>query len=174
MLTDTLGLFLALRTVWKKGTWGVVNATTPRGRGRARRGDHAVTGDGVHHVNLGRTTSRDHVAAGDGFNLGCRARSWLGGSTLVVWAVLASCAAPDVAPPLVPQSPASDDAGPTSTPGSDPAQAEVSVARPAPALPAPGVVAPSPAPLEPEVWLKGSTHVHARPSGDSARADRPT
>src|SRR5205085_628461 len=33
------------------------------------------------------------------------------------------------------------------------------------APPAEGVDAPPP---EPEVWLKGSTHVHARPSGDSS------
>ena len=31
MLTDDLGLFLALRTQWKKSTWGVVTAMTPAG-----------------------------------------------------------------------------------------------------------------------------------------------
>jgi arylsulfatase A-like enzyme len=31
MLTDYLGLFLALRTQWKKSAWGVVTATTPAG-----------------------------------------------------------------------------------------------------------------------------------------------
>jgi arylsulfatase A-like enzyme len=31
MLTDYLGLFLALRTDWKKGVYGVVNAMTPEG-----------------------------------------------------------------------------------------------------------------------------------------------
>ncbi|MFT3698140.1 MAG: sulfatase-like hydrolase/transferase [Kofleriaceae bacterium] len=31
MLTDSLGLFMALRTKWKKSTWGVTNAMTPEG-----------------------------------------------------------------------------------------------------------------------------------------------
>lgn len=31
MLTDALGLFMSLRTKWRKSTWGVVNAMTPEG-----------------------------------------------------------------------------------------------------------------------------------------------
>jgi hypothetical protein len=31
MLTDSLGLFMALRKQWKKSTWGVVNAMTIEG-----------------------------------------------------------------------------------------------------------------------------------------------
>jgi len=67
---------------------------------------------------------------------------------------LACCAGPDVAPPLVPQPPApvAQDAELSSP---LPPDAEVVEAPPAP-------------PQEPEVWLKGSTHVHAKPSGDSS------
>jgi len=31
MLTDALGLFMALRAKWHKNTWGVVNAMTAEG-----------------------------------------------------------------------------------------------------------------------------------------------
>jgi hypothetical protein len=31
MLTDNLGVFLALRTRWRKAAWGVVTAVTPAG-----------------------------------------------------------------------------------------------------------------------------------------------
>ena len=68
-----------------------------------------------------------------------------------VLCVLACCAAPDVAPPLVPVAmPASPlDAALVST-----LQLDAAPDAPPPAS-------------EPEVWLKGSTHVHAKPSGDS-------
>ena len=42
MLTDDLGLFLALRTQWKKRAWGVVTNMTAARRRRARRGHDAV------------------------------------------------------------------------------------------------------------------------------------
>ena len=31
MLTDNLGMFLALRTQWRKAEWGVVTSVTPAG-----------------------------------------------------------------------------------------------------------------------------------------------
>jgi hypothetical protein len=31
MLTDNLGMFLAIRTQWQKATWGVVTSVTPAG-----------------------------------------------------------------------------------------------------------------------------------------------
>jgi len=72
-------------------------------------------------------------------------------SSLVLVLVLAACAGQDVAPPqVVTRAPVAHDAGPAD-------------ATAAAGLPVPVVeVAPAP-----EVWLKGSTHVHARPSGDS-------
>lgn len=82
----------------------------------------------------------------------------------------AACAAPDVAAP----------AAPVHEPGTVPADAAIAPADAAPPMltdaavepEAPGdaadaALASGGAP-EPEVWLKGSTHVHARPSGDSS------
>ena len=63
--------------------------------------------------------------------------------------VLVTCAAPDVLP--------------TTT---KPVAIAAVVADAAPDAPAPAPVDAPDAP--PEVWLKGSTHVHARPSGDSS------
>ncbi|MGE3768879.1 MAG: hypothetical protein AB7L94_41895, partial [Kofleriaceae bacterium] len=40
MLTDNIGLFLALRTQWKKNPWGVVTNVTPEG---AKALDEAAT-----------------------------------------------------------------------------------------------------------------------------------
>ncbi len=75
-------------------------------------------------------------------------------SAYALVALVAACA-PEVP---APQRPASQ---------SPPADAAlVSVLPPDAPLDAP--VEPSPSPGEPEVWLKGSTHVHARPSGDSS------
>jgi hypothetical protein len=61
------------------------------------------------------------------------------------------CAAPDVAPPLAP----------VSVPAALPLDAALVSVIPIDAEPLP------PPPSEPEVWLKGSTHVHAKASGDS-------
>ena len=68
--------------------------------------------------------------------------------------LLVGCAAADVAPPLVPSPPSADAAmsSPLVVLGADAAVPDAAVV----------------APVEPEVWLKGSTHVHARPSGDSS------
>ncbi len=52
-----------------------------------------------------------------------------------------------------------------------PLPADASIVVPPPPIvvdAAPVEDAPPAAPIEPEVWLKGSTHVHARPSGDSS------
>ena len=82
--------------------------------------------------------------------------SWriLGAGAIVAWS--AACAATDSAVPLVPHA------------ADGPADAEVASV---PALDAPGsadaAVATVPS-AAPEVWLRGSTHVHARPSGDSS------
>ncbi|MFT3698141.1 MAG: hypothetical protein QM831_33680 [Kofleriaceae bacterium] len=63
----------------------------------------------------------------------------------------AACAAPDVAPPSAPAIPAPvQDAALVSTLPPDAA-----------------IDAAPPPPAEPEVWLKGSTHVHAHASGDA-------
>ncbi len=70
--------------------------------------------------------------------------------------LLAACAGPDVAPPQAPIAPL-----PLPPPAVPIDAAEVS---PLP-IDAPAVSEAEP---EPEVWLKGSTHVHARPSGDSS------
>ncbi len=82
---------------------------------------------------------------------------------------LATCAGPDVAPPaLVARAPIVQappaDAAPA--PASEPVDAAVDDA-PAAATETPGVDATPPVAPAPERWLKGSTHVHARPSGDS-------
>ena len=68
---------------------------------------------------------------------------------------LACCAGPDVAPPVVPQTPV-------------PVVPEIQDAEVSSPLPIDAEVVEAPPPQEPEVWLKGSTHVHARPSGDSS------
>jgi len=69
----------------------------------------------------------------------------------LAWLVVAACAGPDVAPPLVPQL------------ASPPLDAQLSSPLPLDAE----LAEVTPPPVEPEVWLKGSTHVHAKPSGDS-------
>ena len=71
--------------------------------------------------------------------------------------VLACCAGPDVAPPVVPQTRAVLDAEVSSPLPPDGDVTEPPIAEPPP-------------PEEPEVWLKGSTHVHAKASGDSSEA----
>ena len=71
--------------------------------------------------------------------------------------LVAACAAPDVAPPSAPviaSGPVPDDA-PT-------APVEAVAPDAPPIVPAPVIAATD------EVWLRGSTHVHARPSGDSS------
>ena len=78
----------------------------------------------------------------------------------VVACAVFACGAPDVSNPNIPRPP--DDA-PISSEISDAAPDAEEVATP---------VLPDAAPVETaapvlEVWLKGSTHVHARPSGDS-------
>jgi hypothetical protein len=68
--------------------------------------------------------------------------------------VLACCAGPDVAPPLVPQA--------------QPLPFDAALSSPLPADADVSVIDDQPPPEPPpEVWLKGSTHVHAKPSGDS-------
>ncbi|MEO6776910.1 MAG: CehA/McbA family metallohydrolase [Kofleriaceae bacterium] len=77
------------------------------------------------------------------------------------WIVLACCAGPDVAPPVVPQTPAPVlDAAPSSPLPAD-ADADAGAAEPL------SPRSPPDATQAPEIWLKGSTHVHARPSGDA-------
>lgn len=68
------------------------------------------------------------------------------------WLIVAGCAAPDLAPPVAPTAPLPPPVVPLD----------------APLLSVLVEDAPVDAPVEPEVWLKGSTHVHARPSGDSS------
>lgn len=89
----------------------------------------------------------------------------------LTWCVLlACCAAPDVAPPLVPN------AGPAQASTPLPPTTPLPPASPAPPAPPPtppeALALPTGAgPVavpEPEVWLKGSTHVHTRASGDSS------
>jgi hypothetical protein len=90
-----------------------------------------------------------------------------------VGAACAACATQDVSPPQMPTSPAVLDAASSSPlievdeapePGEpqEPGLAVESL-EPTPAVPLGDVV-----PAETEVWLKGSTHVHARASGDSS------
>ena len=71
-----------------------------------------------------------------------------------------ACAAPDVSPPTTPATAPADAAIPADAPIDAPIDAEIDA----------GVDAPRADPPAPaaEVWLKGSTHVHARPSGDSS------
>jgi len=103
------------------------------------------------------------------------------GRTAAAWLVVLACAGPDVSPPITPVAPqvdepqvseatqdeddhGADDHG-ADDHGASPAEAAESLA---PAL----AIAPIVAPPEPgqgdEVWLKGSTHVHAHASGDSS------
>lgn len=74
-----------------------------------------------------------------------------------------ACAAPDVSPPTTPAKPPADAAIPIDAA----VDAAVQTPTDAPVLDAPVTSAEPPPPTE-EVWLKGSTHVHARPSGDSS------
>jgi hypothetical protein len=88
-----------------------------------------------------------------------------------IGAACAGCAAPDVSPPVAPASPQFAD-GPSSSPVGDEAVDELDRE---PLEPGVSVESVEPIPLGPadvlpaeaEVWLKGSTHVHARASGDS-------
>lgn len=83
----------------------------------------------------------------------------------VVACAAVACAAPDVSPPSSPR--AIPDAGITSDDA--PADASVDVAIDAgPPIDAPTDVPIDAPPPAPEEWLKGSTHVHAAPSGDSS------
>jgi len=80
---------------------------------------------------------------------------------LAAVAALGACAAVDVAP-AVPSSPAMASSSPAAAPEDAPLVST---------LPEADAAAPAPAPVadaDPEVWLKGSTHVHAKPSGDSS------
>lgn len=124
-----------------------------------------------------------------------RRASWL--ATRCAAVLLAACAAPDVSPPMAPQSPMTDKpepasaepstAEPSAPSGESPDERAVSEASAAEvasgetaaaesSVAAPSVAAPSVAPpsLVPppdtagEVWLKGDTHVHAHASGDSS------
>jgi hypothetical protein len=77
---------------------------------------------------------------------------------LLAWcALFASCAAPDLAPPHGPTPGQPHGPTPEQPPPHDAAAPLLDAA---PATPAP--------PSEPEVWLKGSTHVHAQASGDAS------
>jgi histidinol phosphatase-like PHP family hydrolase len=71
----------------------------------------------------------------------------------------AACAGPDVVPPTVPASPMPQDA---------PLVSQLIFDAPPGEEPPPMDAAPPEAAQAPEVWLKGSTHVHAKPSGDSS------
>ena len=83
------------------------------------------------------------------------------GLALALCAVVA-CAAPDVSPPTTPTKPPADAAVVAEIPV-DAAIADAPELVDAAELDAIEVAAAGP-----EVWLKGSTHVHARPSGDSS------
>ena len=85
----------------------------------------------------------------------------------VACAVVA-CAAPDVSPPSSPK-PIPDAAVSVMAIEDAPPEQSVGVAIDSSALDGavPAVAVIDATPPQPEVWLKGSTHVHARPSGDS-------
>ncbi len=74
---------------------------------------------------------------------------------LVLALIVAACAATDSPTPLVPRA------------ADAPADADVTIAVPLDARDADVAGSPLPA-AAPEVWLRGSTHVHAKPSGDSS------
>lgn len=85
----------------------------------------------------------------------------------VVACAAVACAAPDVSPPSSPKaipdaaiSTLAIDDAPADAASDAPIDAPIDASEP---IDAPVVDAPP----QPEVWLKGSTHVHARPSGDS-------
>jgi hypothetical protein len=90
-------------------------------------------------------------------------------------ACAAACASQDVSPPLAPTTPVVPDAA-VSSPlvGDDESQELADPREPGVSLESVEPVPLSPAsdglavPSETEVWLKGSTHVHARASGDSS------
>ncbi len=101
---------------------------------------------------------------------------------LAVSSVLA-CATPDVAPPNPPSTPVPDDAplvsvaddaavatlpGDAPDPDNEPDVPPDALVGAVDAATAPAPPPPIAADAGPEVWLRGSTHVHARPSGDSA------
>jgi hypothetical protein len=77
-------------------------------------------------------------------------------------AIAGGCAAPDAAGPGFPVPPPPPEDAENSSPMPLVFDASESELAPPPA-PSPPV-----APVGPEVWLKGSTHVHAKPSGDSS------
>jgi len=83
----------------------------------------------------------------------------------LVLCALVACAAPDVSPPTVPRVQA-DAAAPLQNDAQVPDAAELDAPPDAGDPGDAGVV--DAALAAPEVWLKGSTHVHARPSGDSS------
>ncbi|HEY0476879.1 MAG TPA: hypothetical protein VGD37_05115 [Kofleriaceae bacterium] len=90
-------------------------------------------------------------------------------------AACAACATQETSPPVLPTSPTTPDAAVSSPlvsqaePQGCPPDEPGGPAELAPAEPEAGsFTPPEPVPLETEVWLKGSTHVHARASGDSS------
>lgn len=92
------------------------------------------------------------------------------GLAVVVMSAVVACGAPDVSPRTAPRTAVDAAIAPA-----DAAVPEVPDAAPpaidaaAPIADATEVADAAPAtPPAPEVWLKGSTHVHARPSGDSS------
>jgi hypothetical protein len=83
-------------------------------------------------------------------------------SRAILLCALVACAAPDVSPPTVPRIPI-DAAAPIRNDARVPDPIELDAATESGDA---GVL--DAAVAAPEVWLKGSTHVHARPSGDSS------
>lgn len=78
---------------------------------------------------------------------------------IIATCTLVACAGPDAPAPMIPTPRAID------APISTPVPSDVAFDA---AIDAPADAAIDAAPAKPEVWLKGSTHVHARPSGDSS------
>jgi len=77
--------------------------------------------------------------------------------------VLAACAGPDVAPPTPPPAVVA-----TSLPEEEPDEPVARpVEQPSEPIAVDAAVPPPTTPANDEVWLRGSTHVHAKPSGDS-------
>jgi hypothetical protein len=95
---------------------------------------------------------------------------------LAAGAIVAACATQDMSPPVLPISPMMPDGASSSPlvepepqgcppdPGGPPELVESEPAASEPVSVAPTAIVPS----EDEVWLRGSTHVHARASGDSS------